>query len=177
MMGRQSIVLGALILIVLSLQTPAHALNNWYVGIQLGPEFLTNDTDNNLDNAVAFGVYGGYRMDRQLAFEASLTTASHDGIGNSELQVTSLLFGPRLTAQVNRNLNVYADVGFGIHFLDYQYGPYDHSDTEAGMYLGAGMEFPLQNNIKLGMDFKYHALFNNDPVDSDFITLLLRIGF
>jgi opacity protein-like surface antigen len=68
-------------------------------------------------------------------------------------------------------------VGFGIHFLDYQYGPYDHSDTEAGMYLGAGMEFPLQNNIKLGMDFKYHALFNNDPVDSDFITLLLRIGF
>jgi len=176
-MRRQSIILGALILMVLSLQAPAHAVNNWYAGIQLGPEFLTNDSDNSLDDAVAFGVYGGYRLDRQISLEGSLTTATHDGTGNSELNVTSILFGPCLSAQVNRNMNVYADAGLGVHFLDYQYGHYDHSDTESGLYLGAGVEFPFQNNIKFGMDFKYHALFDNHPVNSDIITLLLRLGF
>jgi opacity protein-like surface antigen len=176
-MRRQSIILGALILMILSLQAPAHAVNNWYAGIQLGPEFLTNDTDNSLDDAVAFGLYGGCRLDRQISLEGSLTTAQHNGRGNSDLNVTSLLFGPRLNAQVNRNMNVYADAGLGVHFLDYQYGPYDHSDTESGLYLGAGIEFPFQGNVKFGIDFKYHALFDNHPVDSDIMTLLLRVGF
>jgi opacity protein-like surface antigen len=176
-MRNQSIILGALILIILSLHAPAFAFNNWYAGIQLGPEFLTNDTDYNLDSAFALGIYGGYRINRQISLEGSLTTAGHDGVGNSELNVTSVLFGPRLSAPVNRNMNVYADAGLGVHFLDYQYGHYDHSETESGLYLGAGVEFPFQNNIKFGMDLKYNALFDNHPVNSDVVTVLLRLGF
>ena len=174
----QSIILGAVILFSFALQAPVHAAaNNFYGGIQLGPEFLTDNGDNSLDDAFAFGVYGGYRFDRQLALEASLTTASHDGDHNSELNVTSLLFGPRLTGQINPNMNVYGGVGLGIYFLDYEWGRYHHSDTESGMYLGGGIEFPLQNNIKLGMDFKYHVIFDNNSVDSDLMTLLMRVGF
>jgi opacity protein-like surface antigen len=87
------------------------------------------------------------------------------------------MFGPRLSAPVNRNMSVYADVGLGLHFFDYEYGPYDHSDTESGLYLGAGVEFPFQGNVKFGMDFKYHALFENHPINSDIVTFLLRLGF
>jgi opacity protein-like surface antigen len=176
-MRRQSIILGALILFSFALQAPAHAANSLYAGVQLGSEFLTDDGDNSLDNAFAFGVYGGYRFDRQLALEASLTTASHDGVGNSNLNVTSLLFGPRLTGQINPKMNVYGGVGLGIYFLDYEWGPYDDSKTESGLYLGGGIEFPLQNSIKLGMDFKYHVIFDHNSVDSDLMTLLLRVGF
>jgi opacity protein-like surface antigen len=174
----QSIILGVTILFSFALQAPVHAAaNNFYAGIQLGPEFLTDNGDNNLDDALAFGVYGGYHFDRQLALEASLTTASHDGIGNSELNVTSLLIGPRLTGHINPSINVYGGVGLGIYFLDYQWGRYDHSDTKSGMYLGGGIEFPIQSNIKLGMDFKYHVIFDNNSVDSDLMTLLMRVGF
>ena len=172
-MRKHAIVLGVFILFSFALQTPVHGANNWYAGLQLGPEFLTNNSDN-LDNAFAFGVYGGYRLDRQLSLEGSLTTASHDGRGDSDIAITSLLFGPRLTAPVNRNLNLYGDVGLGIYFLDPDYG---NSRSEGGLYLGAGMEFPLQQGIKIGMDFKYHVLFDNHPVDSDLVTLLFRLGF
>jgi opacity protein-like surface antigen len=120
------------------------------------------------------GVYGGYHFDRLLSLEASLTTASHDGPGGYELDVTSLLIGPRLTGQVSRNLNLYGGVGLGFHFLDPEWGD---DDTETGMYLGGGIEFPLQNNINLGMDLKYHVIFDDDEMDSDLVTLLLRLGF
>jgi hypothetical protein len=173
-MRKLAIVLGVFILFSLVMQTPVHGANNWYAGLQLGPEFLTNNTEDNWDNAVAFGVYGGYRLDRQLSLEGSLTTASHDGRGDSDLTITSLLFGPRLTAPVNRNLNLYGDAGFGIYFLDPDEG---NSRSEGGIYLGAGLEFPLQQGIKIGMDFKYHVLFDNHPLDSDLVTLLFRLGF
>jgi hypothetical protein len=173
-MKKQVIILTAFIFLSFFVQTPVQGANNWYAGLQLGPEFLTNNSDNNWDDAFAFGVYGGYRFDRQLNFEGSLTTASHNGSGDSDITITSLLFGPRITAPVNRNLNLYGDVGLGIYFLDPSYGD---SDTEGGLYLGAGMEFPLQQGIKIGMDFKYHVLFDNHPLDSDLITLLFRLGF
>jgi len=173
-MRKHAIALGVFLLFFFALQTPVHGtINNWYAGLQLGPEFLTNNSDN-LDNAFTFGVYGGYRLDRQLSIEGSLTTASHDGRGDSDIAVTSLLFGPRLTAPVNRNLNLYGDVGLGIYFLDPDEG---NSHSEGGLYLGAGMEFPLQQGIKIGMDFKYHVLFDNHPLDSDLVTLLFRLGF
>ena len=173
-MRKQTIVLGVFILFSLALQTTAYGANNWYAGLQLGPEFLANNTKDKWDNAAAFGVYGGYRLDRQLSLEGSMTAANHDGRGDSDLAITSLLFGPRLTAPVNRNLNLYGAVGLGIYFLDPDEG---NSRSEGGIYLGAGMEFPLQQGIKIGMDFKYHVLFDNHPLDSDLVTILLRLGF
>ena len=157
---------------------PLHAADNLYAGIQLGSEFLT-DSHDDMDDAVAFGIYGGYRLDRMVSLEANLTTATHDidGPGDAEISVTSLLFGPRLSSQAGRSVNLYADAGLGIHFLDYEYSVYDDSDTEMGIYLGAGMEFPLQRGINMGLDFKYHILFDDDLLDSDLVTLLVRVGF
>jgi opacity protein-like surface antigen len=166
-----------LLLLSLPLQASAFSTNKWYAGVQLGAEFLTSHTDENWDDAVAFGIYGGYRIDRQLSLEGNLTTARHDGIGDSELDVTSILFGPRISGYVNRNVEIYADAGLGIDFLDYNYGPFNDSYTRSGLYLGAGIEFPIQSMIKLGLDFKYQALFSNDPINSDIITLLVRFGF
>lgn len=154
------------------------AADNLYAGIQLGSEFLT-DSHDDVDDAVAFGIYGGYRLDRMVSLEANLTTATHDidGPGDAEISVTSLLFGPRLTGQAGRSVNLYADAGLGIYYLDYEYSVYDDSDTEMGLYLGAGMEFPLQRGINMGLDFKYHVLFDDDLIDSDLVTLLVRVGF
>lgn len=155
---------------------PALAASNVYVGVQLGPEFLTDD-DNGLDDAFAYGVYGGYRLDRLLSLEASLTRATHDAERHSDVEVdnTALLFGPRLDANAGRGVNLYADAGLGMYFFDPDEGD---SENETGLYLGAGVEFPIQSNVKLGLDFKYHAMFDSeDSIDSDLVTLLFRLGF
>lgn len=157
---------------------PLHAASRTYVGLQIGPEFVT-DSDTDLDTAVAFGVYGGYRVDRLLSLEASLTTAEHDfdAPGGSDLEVTSILFGPRINGRTTGGLTVYAGAGLGVHFLDYDRRPGDDTETESGIYMGAGMEVPLQRLMSLGVDFKYHVLFNDDDFDSDLVTILVRLGF
>jgi hypothetical protein len=173
----KKMIIPALVLAVIA-ATPLHAAGAWYAGIQLGAEVLT-DSHDDVDDSVAFGVYGGYHLDRMVSLEANLTTASHDidGPGDPEIDITSVLFGPRLTGQAGRNLNLYAGTGLGIYFLDYEVRDYDDSETETGLYLGAGMEFPLQRDLNLGLDFKYHLLFDDDAIDSDIVTLLVRVGF
>ena len=166
------------IVLVLLMTGSLRAENNWYAGIQLGAEALT-DSHDDVDDAVAFGVYGGYKIDRLVSLEGSLTTANHDvdGSGDPEIDITSVLFGPRLTGHLENNLNIYAGAGLGIYFLDYESRVYDDSETETGLYMGAGMEVPLQRGINMGLDFKYHLLFDDDMIESDLITLLVRVGF
>jgi opacity protein-like surface antigen len=167
----------AFVFSILSLPVNGVCASNWYVGLELGPQFLTSDDGDNVDNALAYGIYGGYRFDRMLSLEAALTTGEHDVDGGGDLTITSILFGPRLSSQVSKNLVIYGDVGFGIYPIDYERRFYDDSETETGIYLGAGMEFPLQQSIRLGLDFKYHALFDDDTIDSDLVTLMFRVGF
>jgi hypothetical protein len=166
------------LLLALSLPLQASTLDKWYAGVQLGPEFLTSHTDADWDNSMAFGVYGGFKIDRHLSFEGSVTIASHDGTRDSELDVTSVLFGPRISTYVKRNVEVYADAGIGIDFLDFTFGSYDNTDTKAGLYLGAGIAFPIKGETKLGLDLKYQTLFSDEqPINSDIITVLVRFGF
>lgn len=171
-------VLPALCCMLLTAGT-ALAANPLYLGIQLGPEFITDD-DSGLDDAVAFGVYGGYRLDYLLSLELSLTSASHDADHHSDVELdnTALLFGPRLNAGVGRGATLYAGAGLGIYFFELDTPVGDDDETETGLYLGAGMEFPIQSNVKLGLDFKYHAMFDSDDsIDSDLLTLMFRVGF
>lgn len=154
----------------------ASAADNLYLGVQLGPEFITDD-HNALDDAAAFGVYGGYRLDQLISLEGSLTYANHDAEHHSDMEIdnTALLFGPRLNAKAGRGVTLYAGAGLGMYFFDADHGD---DETETGIYLGAGVEFPLQSNVDMGVDFKYHALFDSDDsIDSDLVTLLVRVGF
>lgn len=168
-------ILCASILFFLSAQASGLCAEDGYLGVQLGPQLLTSDSAD-ADSAAAFGIYGGYRLDKLLSLEASLTTGTHDVDYGGDLTITSILFGPRLSDQVDRNLVLYAGAGLGIYPIDYEYRYYDDSETEAGLYLGVGLEFLLKGNYRAGMDLKYHVLFDDDNVDSDIVTFMLRLG-
>ena len=118
-------------------------------------------------------------MERQISLEASLITASHEyhiyHHGEDNIQVTSLVFGPRFSGMVGRNMEMYAGAGLGLYHIDDN--PGDENDTQSGLYLGGGIDFPLPQAMRLGLDLKYHALFDNNPLDGDIVTLLVRLGF
>ncbi|OQC29419.1 MAG: hypothetical protein BWX71_00124 [Deltaproteobacteria bacterium ADurb.Bin072] len=152
----------------------AFAASGLYLGLQLGPEFITDD--DGYDDAIAYGIYGGYNLDQLLSLEASLTRSNHDPEHNdfNDIDNTALLFGPRLNAQMARGVNLYGGAGLGMYFLDWD----DDSETETGLYIGAGVDFPIQSNVNLGLDLKYHAMFDSDDtIDSDLVTLMVRVGF
>jgi len=173
-MRKTAAIFCASILVLLSAQASGFCADNGYVGIQIGPQFLPSEDD--VDTAAAFGIYGGYRFDRLLSLEASLTTGTHDVDPGGDLTITSILFGPRRSQQVDRNLVVYAGAGLGIYPIDYEHRLYDDSETEAGIYLGAGMEFPMKGNFRAGLDLKYHVLLDDDTLDSDIVTFMVRLG-
>ncbi len=153
----------------------AFAASGLYLGLQLGPEFMTDD-DSGLDDAVAYGIYGGYNLDQLLSLEASLTRSTHDAEHHDDIEIdnTALLFGPRLNARLAGGVNLYGGAGLGMYFLDLE----GDSETETGLYIGAGVEFPIQSNVNLGLDLKYHAMFDSDDtIDSDLVTLMVRVGF
>ena len=170
-MRRMATVFCASVLFFLSSQSAGFCADEGYVGVQLGPQLLTSEDD--VDTAVAFGVYGGYRFDKMLSLEASLSTGTHDVDPGGDLTITSILFGPRISQQVDRNLVLYADGGLGIYPIDWDYGD---SETETGLYLGVGMEFPLNGQFRAGLDLKYHVLLDDDTLDSDMVTLMVRLG-
>ncbi|HQI01339.1 MAG TPA: porin family protein [Deltaproteobacteria bacterium] len=173
-MRKTATVFCASVLFLLSLQAAGLCADSGYLGIQLGPQFLTSEDD--VDTAAAFGIYGGYRFDKLLSLEASLTTGNHDVDPGGDLTITSILFGPRLSQQVDRSLVVYAGAGLGIYPIDYDGYLFDDSETETGIYLGAGVEFPLNGNFKAGLDLKYHVLLDDDTIDSDIVTFMVRLG-
>ncbi|HOJ15072.1 MAG TPA: porin family protein [Deltaproteobacteria bacterium] len=158
------------------LSSPCEA-SRAYVGVQVGPE-IVSDSEADLETALGFGVYAGYRIDRMLGIEASLTTADHDpdGRGADGLEITSIIVGPRINAQAG-SARVYADVGLGLYFLDFESRVGDDTESSGGISMGAGIEVPLQRSMSLGMDLKYHVLFDDDDLDSDLVTLMVRLGF
>lgn len=170
-MRKTATIICASVFIFLSTQAAGLCADNGYLGIELGPQFLTSEDD--VDTAVALGIYGGYRLDKLLSLEAALTTGTHDVDPGGDVTITSILFGPRVSQQVDRNLVVYAGAGLGLYPIDWDYRD---SDTEAGIYLGAGMEFPLNGNFRAGLDLKYHVLLDDNTVDSDIVTFMVRLG-
>ncbi len=170
------------ILFLLTVQGTGICADKGYIGLQFGPQFLTDDDHGDADNALALGIYGGYRVDRNISLEASLNTASHDIDHGGDLTVTSLTFGGRLNGKIDQNLVVYAGAGLGIYPIHYDHHWYhdnyygSHSETEAGLYLGGGLEFPIQKNLRIGLDLKYNALFDDDTLDSDIFTMMIRLG-
>ena len=155
----------------------ASAADRWYVGMLLGSEFFTSDAGDYLDDGFAYGVFGGYRLDRQISLEASLSTASHDYdvYHHGEVDVTSLVFGPRFSGMVGRSVELYGGAGLGLYHIEDD--PRDETDTQSGLYLGGGIDFLLPQAMRLGLDFKYHALFDNNPLDGDIVTFVVRLGF
>lgn len=175
----KKVLIGAMLVMAgVFVSAQAHCASKGYVGVQVGPEFVT-DSDTNLDTAVALGVYAGYRIDNLMSLEANLTTADHDydAPGDAGVEVTSILFGPRVNGRTASGVIVYAGAGLGIHFLDFEHRTGDDTETVSGIYMGAGMDVPLKRGMALGVDFKYHVLFDHDDLDSDIATVLIRLGF
>jgi len=163
----------------------ACAGNDFYVGAQVGYDVLTGNAGNEIDDGVSLGIFGGYMISEGISLEAGLTFSRHDDepkkVGDETLDVISVLFGPRFIYYC-KDMRVYMDTGFGIYNCDYKYRPElglgyprDESDFESGIYGGIGMDFPVSGRIHVGLDLKYHHVFDDEVLDGDMLAPVFRV--
>ncbi|MCD6571362.1 MAG: porin family protein [Deltaproteobacteria bacterium] len=185
MLKRFSCVITLCLLILASFSSMAYADNGFYAGAQLGYAVLTSDAASEMDDGVSLGIFGGYMISEDISLEATAAFSRHDDepkkCGDHSLDVISVLFGPRFIYYF-KDMRVYMDAGFGIYNCDYKYRPEllpgyprDENDFESGIYGGIGMDFPISGRIHVGLDLKYHHVFDNELLDGDMLTPVFRI--
>ncbi len=164
------------------------AAQNWYIGAQLGQALLTGDSADKVDDGISWGLFGGYRVNSTVRLDAALFYSSHDDEvedpGDYTIKILSFTFGPQFSTAVGKNVELYAGGGFGIYSIDLKYEPEaqpgtprDEADGESGIYGCAGMNFLLRDNMYLGIDVRYHHVFEDEVLDGDMITMMVRLGF
>ena len=164
------------------------AAQNWYLGAHLGQALLSGDSSDRVDDGISWGIFGGYRVNRNVCLDAALFYSSHDDEvedpGAYTINMLSFTFGPQFSTMVGRYVELYAGGGFGIYAIDFTYEPEgepgtprDETDGESGIYGCAGMNFSLTKNMYLGFDVRYHHVFEDEVFDGDMITMMVRLGF
>ena len=183
-------VLKVLLIGVLLLQATASiaAAQNWYLGAQLGQALLLGDSRDRVDDGISWGMFGGYRVNSHVRLDAALLYSSHDDevqdLGDYTINILSFTFGPLFSTVVRKNVQLYGGGGLGIYVIDLTYEPEaqpgtprDETDGESGIYACAGINFPLRENRYLGIDVRYHHVFEDELLEGDMITMLVRLGF
>ena len=164
------------------------AAESWYLGVQLGQAILNGDAGNMADDGISLGTFAGFRFNSHLSLETALLYPSHDDEvedpGDYTIDMLSFTFGPKFSTPVGRNVELYAGGGLGIYIVDLKYAPEGQpgtprkeDDGESGIYGCAGINFPMKEHMRIGIDFAYHHVFENEVLDGDMITMTVRLGF
>ena len=147
--------------------------------------------DLNLDDEGMLGVEAdAYDHDSGSGWEAGVMASHDDGhqSGHSvDARFTEIYGGFRQTFSTDESdphaLNrTHPYVGLGATILhgDIDVGPQDGDDTTLGAYVHAGVNWSLENDVRLGLDLR-HVFANlklfGDNIDADYNQLALTVGF
>jgi hypothetical protein len=151
-----------LICSLLLLSVPSFALDGVYLGAQVGhvggPGTSPNAIGFGIDIAVPTGAYLDAVLHAQYSDHGGLT-----------------LLHPTLDAQVHLvqtgDFDLTAEAGPGFYFLGGT-----GSATKFGVNVGTNGDLIVQDQLHLGLGFRYHILFDS-PGAGDFYTVMLRVGY
>jgi Outer membrane protein beta-barrel domain len=153
-----------------------------HVTFMVGGRKLTDDTADDLDVDDQFML--GAEVDvsnRETGngFEVG-TSYSNEDSSNAELTLWDLYGGYRKTFHLeNDQLHPYFSVGAAIVHGELDLGPADDDDTTLGAYFRVGMNFELEKDMRLGVDFRHlfaELDFFSDDVDVDYNQLAIMLG-
>lgn len=168
------------ILLALALAVPTwagaqeDASGSTYVAIKAGPIMPKAKDLDGFDNGLSLEGTVGYRASENLAFEAGLgrfaMRASQSGyVYTSYVNVTVDLIAYPVTGSVKLiapmdKAQLYALAGAGLYFFSnegkvemtgYPTQTTQHSESAFALHLGAGIDFSVSPNVRLGAEMRY----------------------
>lgn len=166
-----------LISFLLLLSAPLFAIEGLYLGVQGGQVQLLGSTNDLHDNAIGFGVDIGIRTQSYLDVMFQSQMSSHTGYTS-----------PAKTTK-GTDLKIYSQtLGANVHFgtSDFDFtlggGPGAYimnsttSNTYFGLHLAGGADVVVSDQIRLGLQGRYHFLFKQELKD-DYWSIMARIGY
>lgn len=156
---------------------PIFAIEGLYLGIQAGQVQLLGNTKELHDNTIGFGVDLGIRTQSYLDVIFQSQVSSHTGYTSSakttkgtDLKIYSQTLG--------------ANIHFGTADFDFTFGggagayitKAATSNTYFGLNLSGGADVVVSDQIRLGLQGRYHFLFKQELQD-DYWSVMARIGY
>lgn len=151
----------------------------WHVDIQAGAFIPISDVefrddgfnyDIDLDAGGAFSAGGGYALPQVLDLTAQFQTATHFDVYDEAVNVYSLTVGGRIfPLPMTTVVRPWLGAQVGWYYVDAygdDYDPFDDDDDEHegddsfGLNAGAGLDFPINHRVSLGVDVRYHNAFD-----------------
>lgn len=156
--------------LALLLPTTAFPLESVYLGGQFGQVFLGGGAAASHANALGYGVDLGFRTNPVLDVVLRTQLSSHTGSGGLSLWANTLSADFLVTNFYDIELFIGAGPGF------YQFA----STTTAsrfGLHAETHADLMVSDSFKVGLGFRYHAIFDPGPKEGSFFTILMRAGF
>ena len=166
-----------LFVLILSSFTPLFAIDGLYLGVQAGQIQLSGNTKELYDDAIGFGVDIGIRTQSYLDVMFQSQMSTHTGY-TSPAKITKAT-----------DLKIYSQtLGANIHFgtIDFDFtlgggpGVYsissDTSRTYFGLHISGGADVIVSDQIRLGLQARYHFLFDQHAAD-DYWSVMARFGY
>ncbi len=171
------------------LSVSAHAATTFgngqmYAGLKVGQFYLDDDGLDDLDDATAYGVYGGYKFDPNFGIEVEYVGSSDadfefDGIdGEYDVKTygaygTYRYFFPNAAGIYAKGklgiakteVDISIDDGFG--------GSYDDSSDDTGVAGGIGLGYSINPDFAVELEY---ALTDSDA-DAELLTLGAHLNF
>lgn len=154
---------------VLPAQT-AFALDGWYLGGQVGHIGLTSGGSSAYSNTIGFGLDLGVRTNAVLDLNLALQLSSHSG-GSGLTLISQAVSADLRLADVN-DFEFFAGGGPGFYFLK----PSGVTNSKFGLNFGLLGNVKIDENIRLGLNWKYHLLFDNQGF-GNYYTITMRFGY
>lgn len=157
--------------------TPVFALEGLYLGVQGGQVQLLGNTKDLHDNAIGFGVDLGLRTQSYLDVMFQSQMSSHTGYTTTAKTTkgTDLkIYSQTLGANVHfgsSDFDFTLGGGPGVYFINSA-----TSNTYFGLHLAGGADVVVSDEIRVGLQARYHFLFKQELKD-DYWSIMARIGY
>ena len=128
------------------------------VGLMVGQVWPAGEIGEDVDGAVAPGIFYEYAASDIFSVYASALHSSHT---DGALKLTSTNLGIKANLFYLDKLSPYALLGAGLYFVNKQVGAERAEKTNFGLHLGLGAELDLSELFFMGLEFDVHNLFSS----------------
>lgn len=137
------------------------AMAQLYAGAGLGYAVVSDYCRNSTsceDSSLGLKLYGGFTLNPSVAVEAAYLDfgkATYDYyVEHDDLEASAVVVNAAFRAPLNRELGAVARVGLASVTVDEHFNwRSDRSKTTSQLYLGLGLEYALQKNLKATLSY------------------------